>query len=129
MGIFKRLFGTKQIEGAMYLPKGMTFHRIEETEANEIWMRLSVSRKGDNVSIEMHGIEKVNVCLASFLTKGVSSAQEKFNEYQANKDTNAIVEEPKAEKPRRERTTSPTQREIDKVKAWAKAEQAKRESK
>ena len=107
----------------------MTFHRIEETEANEIWMRLSVSRKGDNVRIEMHGIEKVNVCLASFLTKGVSSAQEKFNEYQANKDTNAIVEEPKAEKPRRERTTSPTQREIDKVKAWAKAEQAKRESK
>ena len=54
---------------------------MEETEKSEIWMRLSVSRKGDNVAIEMHGLEKVNVCLASFLTKGVSYAQEKYNEY------------------------------------------------
>ena len=53
----------------------------------------------------MHGLEDVNVCLASFLTKGISYAQEKFNEYQANKDTDAIVEEPKAERPRRERIT------------------------
>lgn len=91
-------------------------------------MRLSVSQSGNSVSIKVHGLETVNVCLASFLTKGISYAQEKYNEYQANKDTDAIVEEPKAEKPRRE-SLRPTQREIDKVKAWAKAEQAKRESK
>lgn len=89
MGLFKRLFGTKQIEGAMYIPNGMTFHRFEETETNEIWMRLSVSRKGDNVSIEMYGLEKVNVCLASFLTKGVSYAQEKFNEYRQSTKSEA----------------------------------------
>lgn len=85
--------------------------------------------KNEQVRISMSGIGSMNVCLASFLTKGVSYAQEKFNEYQANKDTDAIVEEPKAEKPRRERIASPTQREIDKMRAWAKAEQAKRESK
>ena len=64
---------------------------MEETEKNEIWMRLSVSRKGDNAAIEMHGLEKVNVCLASFLTKGVSYAQEKYNEYkQSPKDIEPI---------------------------------------
>lgn len=72
---------------------------------NEIWMKLSVSQRGNNVSIKVHSLENVNVCLASFLTKGISYAQEKYNEYQANKDTDAIVEEPKAEKPRRERIT------------------------
>lgn len=93
MGLFKRLFGTKEIEGATYLHDGMTFHPTEETEKSEIWMRLSVSRKGDNVAIEMHGLEKVNVCLASFLTKGVSYAQEKYNEYkQSPKDIEPIEE-------------------------------------
>lgn len=76
----------------------------------------------------MSGIGSINVCLASFLTKGVSYAQEKYNEYQANNDKDAIVEEPKAEKPRRE-TARPTQRDIDEMRAWAKAKQAKRESK
>lgn len=66
---------------------------MEETEKNEIWMRLSVSRKGDNVRIEMHGLDQVNVCLASFLTKGVSYAQEKYNEYkQSPKDIEPIEE-------------------------------------
>ena len=69
----------------------------EKVEKNEIWMKLSVSQSGNNVSIKVHGLETVNVCLASFLTKGISYAQEKYNEYQANKDTDAIVEEPKAE--------------------------------
>ena len=78
----------------------------------------------------MHGLEDVNVCLASFLTKGISSAQEKFNEYHANKDTDAIVEEPKAE----------TKIKAASVKEWQNGvkarereriarEQAKRESK
>lgn len=89
MGLFKRLFGTKEIEGATYLHDGMTFHPTEETEKSEIWMRLSVSRKGDNVSIEMHGLDQVNVCLASFLTKGVSYAQEKYNEYKQSPKSEA----------------------------------------
>ena len=81
-------------------------------------MKLSVSQNGNNVSINVHGLETVNVCLASFLTKGVSYAQEKYNEYQANKDTDAIVEEPKTEaRPRRERIKSLTQRDIDEMKA------------
>lgn len=118
MGILSKWFGNSN-------PKT---EQSEKVEKNEIWMKLSVSQSGNNVSINVHGLETVNVCLASFLTKGISYAQEKFNEYQANKDTDAIVEEPKAEKPRRE-IARPTQREIDKMRAWAKAEQAKRESK
>ena len=101
----------------------------EKVEKNEIWMKLSVSQNGNSVSIKVHGLETVNVCLASFLTKGISYAQEKYNEYQANKDTDSIVEEPKAERPRREMIASPTQRDIDEMRAWAKAKQAKRESK
>jgi hypothetical protein len=127
MGIFKILDWFKT--GSMFeCGSKLPPPPMEETETNDIWMRLSVSRKGDNVSIEMHGLDQVNVCLASFLTKGVSYAQEKYNEYQANKDTDAIVEEPKAEKPRRE-IARPTQRDIDEMRAWAKAKQAKRESK
>lgn len=69
---------------------------IQYTDAN----------KNEQVRISMSGMGAMNVCLASFLTKGVSYAQEKYNEYQANKDTDAIVEEPKAEtRPRRERIT------------------------
>lgn len=65
-------------------------------EKNEVWIRLSVSRKCDNVAIEMHGLEKVNVCLASFLAKGVSYAQEKYNEYkQSPKGIEPIAEEVK----------------------------------
>jgi hypothetical protein len=120
MGILSKWFGNSQ-------PKT---EQSEKVEKNEIWMKLSVSQRGNNVSINVHGLETVNVCLASFLTKGISYAQEKYNEYQANKDTDAIVEEPKAEtKPRRERIASPTQRDIDEMRAWAKANQAKRESK
>lgn len=75
---------------------------MEETETNEIWMRLSVSRRGDNVSIEMHGLDQVNVCLASFLTKGVSYAQEKYNEYKSSPMTSSLsksqrqIQEPSA---------------------------------
>lgn len=78
----------------------------------------------------MHGLEDVNVCLASFLAKGVSYAQEKYNEYQANKDTDAIVEEPKAEPKIKAGSVKEWQ---DRVKAREREriarEQAKRESK
>lgn len=134
MGIFNKLFGKKREESESSadwkeMPSGIRFYSLHPVREGAKRITIDVLQNGDSVDIRMHGLEDVNVCLASFLTKGVSYAQEKFNEYQANKDTDAIVEEPKAEKPRRERIASPTQREIDKLKAWAKAEQAKRESK
>ena len=129
MGLFKRLFGTKEIEGATYLHDGMTFHPTEETEKSEIWMRLSVSRKGDNVAIEMHGLENVNVCLASFLTKGVSYAQEKYNEYKQSPKDIEPIEEPKVDARTKRESQRPSKREIEEMRAWGKAYQAKRESK
>lgn len=129
MGLFSKIKDWFTMETVYFSGSKLPPPPMEEKETNEIWMKLSVSQNGNSVSIKVHGLENVNVCIASFLTKGVSYAQEKYNEYQANKDTDVIVEEPKAEKPRRERTTSPTQREIEKMRAWAKAEQAKRESK
>lgn len=126
MGIFKRLFGTKEIEGATYLPDGMMFHPTEETEKNEIWMRLSVSRKGDNVCIEMHGLEKVNVCLASFLTKGVSYAQEKYNEYKQSPKDIEPIEEPKSDTRTKRESQRPSKREIEEMRAWANAYQEKK---
>ena len=123
MGILSKWFGKNREKGELPEPCRV----IGNDSVKMVDITAVVLIKGDSVSIKVKGLENLNVCLASFLTKGVSYAQEKYNEYQANKDTDAIVEEPKAEKPRRERTTSPTQREIDKLKAWAKAEQAKRE--
>ena len=102
---------------------------MEETEKNEIWMRLSVSRKGDNVCIEMHGLEKVNVCLASFLTKGVSYAQEKYNEYKQSPKDIEPIEEPKADTRAKRESQRPSKRDIEEMRAWGKAYQAKRESK
>jgi hypothetical protein len=110
------------------MPSGFKFYPLHPVREGAKRITIDVLQNGDSVDIRMHGLEDVNVCLASFLTKGVSYAQEKYNEYQANKDTDAIVEEPKAEKPRRE-IARPTQRDIDEMRAWAKAKQAKRESK
>jgi hypothetical protein len=102
---------------------------MEETETNDIWMRLSVSRKGDNVSIEIHGLGQVNVCLASFLTNGVSYAQEKYNEYKQSPKDIEPIEEPKAESRTKRESQRPSKREIKEMRAWGKAYQAKSESK
>ena len=79
------------------MTSGIKFYSLHPVREGAKRITIDVLQNGDSVDIRMHGLEDVNVCLASFLTKGVSSAQEKFNEYQANKDTDAIVEEPKAE--------------------------------
>ena len=85
------------------MPSGIRFYSLHPVREGAKRITIDVLQNGDSVDIRMHGLEDVNVCLASFLTKGISYAQEKFNEYHANKDTDAIVEEPKAEtKPRRE---------------------------
>ena len=87
------------------MPSGIRFYSLHPVREGAKRITIDVLQNGDSVDIRMHGLEDVNVCLASFLTKGVSYAQEKYNEYQADKDkdTDAIVEEPKAEtKPRRE---------------------------
>lgn len=124
MGILSKWFGKNREKGGLPEPCRV----IGNYSVKMVDITAVVLIKGDSVSIRVKGLEHLNVCLASFLTKGVSYAQEKYNEYQANKDTDAIVEEPKAEKPRRE-TARPTQRDIDEMRAWAKAQQAKRESK
>ena len=79
------------------IPSGIKFYSLHPVREGAKRITIDVLQNGDSVDIRMHGLEDVNVCLASFLTKGVSYAQEKYNEYQANKDTDAIVEEPKAE--------------------------------
>ena len=79
------------------MPSGIKFYSLHPVREGAKRITIDVLQNGDSVDIRMHGLEDVNVCLASFLTKGVSYAQEKFNEYQANKDTDAIVEEPKTE--------------------------------
>ena len=79
------------------MPSGIKFYSLHPVREGAKRITIDVLQNGDSVDIRMHGLEDVNVCLASFLTKGVSYAQEKYNEYQANKDTDAIVEEPKTE--------------------------------
>ena len=69
------------------------------------------------------------MCLASFLTKGVSYAQEKYNEYKQSPKDIEPIEEPKADTRTKRESQRPSKREIEKMKAWAKAEQVKRESK
>lgn len=46
-------------------------------------IRLYRENGNEQVRISMNNLGAMNVCLASFLTKGVSYAQEKFNEYQS----------------------------------------------
>ena len=104
----------------------MKFYRFDEAETKEIWMSLSVSRKGDNVCIEMHGLDQVNVCLASFLTKGVSYAQEKYNEYKQSPKDIEPIEEPKADARTKRESQRPSKREIEEMRAWGKAYQEKK---
>ena len=60
-------------------------------------VRLYEENGNEQVRINMSNIGNINVCLASFLTKGVSYAQEKFNEYKTKGDEADHIEEPKAE--------------------------------
>lgn len=112
------------------MPSGIKFYSLHPVREGAKRITIDVLQNGDSVDIRMHGLEDVNVCLASFLTKGVSYAQEKYNEYQANKDTDAIVEEPKAEPKIKAGSVKEWQ---DRVKAREREritrEQAKRESK
>lgn len=75
------------------MPSGIRFYSLHPVREGAKRITVDVLQNGDGVDIRMHGLEDVNVCLASFLTKGVSYAQEKYNEYQANKDADAIVED------------------------------------
>ena len=129
MGLFSKIKDWFAMETVHWSGSKLPTPPMEETETNEIWMRLSVSRKGDNVSIEMHGLDQVNVCLASFLTKGVSYAQEKYNEYKQTPKDIEPIEEPKADARTKRESQRPSKREIEEMRAWGKAYQAKRESK
>lgn len=75
------------------MPSGIKFYSLHPVREGANRITIDVLQNGDSVDIRMHGLEDVNVCLASFLTKGVSYAQEKFNEYkQSPKDIEPIEE-------------------------------------
>ena len=93
-------------------------------EPNRVTVTLRVLQYNDadyneQARISIDGIERMNVCLASFLTKGVSYAQEKYNEYKrGGKDED--IEPVKAEPKLRRVSYRPTPREIAEIEAWAK---------
>lgn len=75
------------------LPSGIRYYSLHPVREGATRITLDVLQNGDTVNVQMHGLEDVNVCLASFLTKGVSYAQEKYNEYkQSPKDIEPIEE-------------------------------------
>lgn len=97
MGIFSKLFRKKQTIQPEQVP--LSACQVPHLPAPNEWgepSRVEVilkvvqykdADKNDQVRISMSGIGNMNVCLASFLTKGVSYAQEKYNEYkQGGKD-------------------------------------------
>lgn len=52
----------------------------------------------EQARITMSGVDNMNICLASFITKGVSYAQEKYNEYKRggkDEDIEPVKAEPK----------------------------------
>lgn len=60
------------------MPSGFKFYSLHPVREGAKRITIDVLQNGDSVDIRMHGLEDVNVCLASFLTKGVSYAQEKY---------------------------------------------------
>lgn len=88
MGIFKKLF--RKDEPAIYrsnLPAPNEWREPSRVEVILKVIQYKDADKNDQVRISMSGIGNMNVCLASFITKGVSYAQEKYNEYkQGGKD-------------------------------------------
>lgn len=74
------------------MPSGIKFYSLHPVREGAKRITIDVLQNGDSVNIRMHGLEDVNVCLASFLTKGVSYAQEKYNEYKQSPKSEAEVE-------------------------------------
>lgn len=126
MGIFSKWFGKHDLSDCKStLPVPAPFN-----VKKRVSIIAQVDIQGDSVSIKVSGLECVNVCLASFLTKGISYAQEKYNEYQANKDVDAIVEDPKVYASNK----GASKREIEALREWSESaakkltkKQAKRE--
>lgn len=82
MGIFKKLFGKNEVK---ITPSTIPAPN-EWGEPTRVILSIRVinykdAEGNEQARISMDGIERMNVCLASFLTKGVSYAQEKYNEY------------------------------------------------
>lgn len=67
-------------------------------EVTDVKMRISRDVSDDNVSVRMWGIDGMDVCLASFITKGVSYAAVKYNEYKhggKDEDIEPVKAEPR----------------------------------
>lgn len=123
----KKWFESEPQKNEMTLPKNAFFYPIHPMREGGVRITLDVVQNGDTVDIMMHGLGDINVCLASFLTKGVSYAQQKYNEYKQSPNGIDPIEEPKADTTKRE-SQRQSKREREEMIAWAKAYQAKRES-
>ena len=80
------------------MPSGIRFYSLHPVREGSKRITVDVLQNGDSVDIRMHGLYDVNVCLASFLTKGISYAQEKYNEYKRggkDEDIEPVKAEPK----------------------------------
>lgn len=99
MGIFSKLFRKKQtIQPKQVSLSNCQVHNLpapnrwgEPTRVDIILkvIQYTDADKNEQVRISMSGIGNMNVCLASFLTKGVSYAQEKYNEYKQSPKSEA----------------------------------------
>lgn len=88
-------------------------------EFTDVTLHITRDVVDDNVSVRMRGIDGMDVCLASFITNGVSYAAVKYNEYKhGGKDED--MEPVKAEPKLRRVSYRPTPREIAEMEAWAK---------
>ena len=73
--------------------------KFGEPSRVDITIRVQMYTENNNEQVRMaiSGLGNINVCLASFLTKGVSYAQQKYNEYMTKGEEDEPVEEPKVE--------------------------------
>lgn len=93
----KKWFESEPQKNEVKIPSNAFFYPIHPMREGGVRITLDVVQNGDTVDIMMHGLGDINVCLASFLTKGVSYAQQKYNEYMTKGEEDEPVEEPKVE--------------------------------
>lgn len=101
MEILKRLFGKKKPYEAPIVEQVVAPTKFGEPSRVDMTIRVLMYTENGNEQVRMaiSGLGNINVCLASFLTKGVSYAQEKFNEYKTKGEEVEPVDEPKEPKP------------------------------
>lgn len=105
----RKWFEPRKTDLSCITPKLPAPTKYGELSQVQVTLNIRLYRENGNeqVRISMNNLGAMNVCLASFLAKGVSYAQEKFNEYQS-----------KGEEPEAEEIKSKTKRnELPKAKS------------